>query len=149
MILPSSSSSSKSPAKSGTRTKTPTRRSQVAEVLAGLLILVTPVRAATTAMNNVAEAESEGRKLVQQLLEQRPTENLTNTGVLKIHDAKSGRRQTSVEFQIAVTPTNVLAIYIAKDSRAGPSSQTLTITHGGTTPNGYILKTGSGEPGRW
>ena len=55
-------------------------------VFAWSLLAAVGVFASTT--NDLSDAEIQGRQLVQQLLEQYPAENFTNTGVLKIRDAK-------------------------------------------------------------
>jgi len=60
--------------------------------------------AATT--NNLSDVEIQGRNLAQQLLEQRPAENITNTGVLKIRNAYGEAYEVHIEFQILLTTNN-------------------------------------------
>ena len=140
----SSSSSSLIPA-IGLRTGARMTTRFAAGVLTCLLFLGGRVNTFATATNELSEAEIEGRNLVQQILAQRPTENFTNTGVLKIRGVKGRRHQVGVEFQILQTATNVLGIYIARNFRGGTGSQTLTISQGGTAANGYLLRTDTGD----
>ncbi|MEI9961976.1 MAG: hypothetical protein WDM76_12835 [Limisphaerales bacterium] len=60
--------------------------------------------------NAVADAEIQGRQLVQKLLELRPAENFTNTGRLQIRQ-KSRRDDFPFQFQAMVTSSNWQAIY--------------------------------------
>ena len=64
-----------------------------------------------------------------QLLEQRPAENFTQTGVLKIRDAKGQHSDIPVKCEIAVTPTNWLSIYEAIYTNG---METLVISHSGS-----------------
>ena len=61
---------------------------------------------ATAATHELSGAEIEGRNIVQHLLAQRPAENFTNTGTLKIRDAKRQRTEVQVKLQTFVTETN-------------------------------------------
>jgi hypothetical protein len=76
--------------------------------------------------NDLFDAMIQGRKLAQQLCEARPTENLTNTGVLKIKDGKGRRSEILVKCIVAVTPTNWQSIYEAMYTN---DSETLKVTH--------------------
>src|SRR5947209_14751495 len=66
------------------------------------------------------EAQKQGRALVEELLAQKPSENSTNSGVLKIRDAEGKLREIPAKFQIAITPTNWLSIYETAASSNGP-----------------------------
>ena len=114
--------------------------------LACLAVCCLAAGMATAATNELPESEIEGHDLARQLLEQRPTENFTNTGVLKIRGEK---RNTPVQFEIFVTPTTVFGIYKAKEIRGGMKSQTLTITHNGKATNGYMLRMDSNDSVRF
>src|SRR5260370_18365494 len=58
-----------------------------------------------------AQAESEARALVADLLGQKPAQNQTNTGVLKIRNADGKHQQeTPVRFSILATATNRLTV---------------------------------------
>ena len=81
------------------------------------------------ATNDLSDAEIQGRQLAQQLiLEQRPATNFTQTGVLKIRDAKGQRTEfpdavpnhcrgnrRHVELVEAITQTTRLPIRLASD----------------------------------
>ena len=99
------------------------------------------MHAATATTSELPNAETEGRNLVQQLLEQRQTGSFTNTGVLKIRDRNGKRVETAVVFEVQATSTNAVGIYSAKNFRGGFGSQTLSVAHGGTATNGYTLRT--------
>jgi len=149
MLLSSSSSSSPSSIlANGSRTRTKTTRSLITGVLAGILNLFVLASPAAAATNGLAKSEIEGRHLAQQLLQLRPAENFANAGVLKFRDSKRKRSQTRIQFEFLVTSTNVVGIYTAKKIRGGISSQTLTIAHNGTAPNGYLLRTDIGDSTR-
>ncbi|HXR46969.1 MAG TPA: outer membrane lipoprotein-sorting protein [Candidatus Limnocylindrales bacterium] len=76
--------------------------------------------------NDFVEAVVQGRQLAQQILEQRPTENFTNTGVLKIRDAKDRTSEIPVQCAVIVTATNWLAVYKAFFTNF---TETLTVIH--------------------
>lgn len=83
-------------------------------VVALLLIVVNllvAVCAPAKTTNTLSDAEIQGRQLAQQLLEQRPAENFTNTGILQIRYGDGMRIGISVEFQTIVTTTNWLTVY--------------------------------------
>ncbi len=83
------------------------RRSSAALPLVVINLLVAVcARAATT--NTLTDAEIQGRQLAQQLLAERPTEDFTNTGVLKIRDAKGKRSEIPIRFQIVAVELNSL-----------------------------------------
>ena len=65
-----------------------------------VLLLAFGATAKTT--NDLSDAEIQGRQLAQQILEQQPTENFTNTGVLKIRDAT---REDFVRFLFNFKPS--------------------------------------------
>jgi hypothetical protein len=68
-------------------------------------------RAANPIVLSPAEGAKEGRRLVTELLAQKPAENATNTGVLRIRDGKGQRREIPVRFQIQVSPPNSTSTY--------------------------------------
>ena len=92
--------------------------------------------AATT--NKLSDAEIAGRKLVQQILELRPTENLTNTGVLKIRPKKQKQTEIPVTFKVVVTPTNWSSVYDAGMSW-------VTIIHADATADEYRFHAENGK----
>ena len=68
-------------------------------------------RAANPIVLSPAEGAKEGRRLVNELLSQKPAENTTSTGVLRIRDGKGQRREIPVKFQIQVSPTTSTSTY--------------------------------------
>ena len=69
--------------------------------VATFLLIALGATAETT--NNLSDAEIQGHQLSLQLCEMRPTENFTNTGVLKIHDAQGKRTEIPIVCRIVVT----------------------------------------------
>ena len=61
---------------------------------------------ATATANELSEADIEGRNIVQHLLAQRPAENFTNSGILKIRGTKRQRTEMQVELRTFVTETS-------------------------------------------
>ena len=99
------------------------------------------VGATAETTNDLSDAEIQGRNLARQLLEQRPGESLTNTGVLEIRDEKGNRTNYPVKFTVIVETTNWSSIY---DSTQKPNPDQpifvciLSITHFEREPNNYI-----------
>lgn len=89
-----------------------------------------------------AEGERQARALVAHLLEQRPEQPVTNTGVLKIRDLEGNQREVPTRFGILPTSTNWLNIYVAAVAKNSPATK-LTIAHSDQQPNEYFLS----EPG--
>jgi hypothetical protein len=94
--------------------------------------------AAPAATNELSDAEIEARDIVQHLLIQRPAENFTNTGTLKIRDAKRQRTEIQVELQTFVTETNWQALYFTRGTNKDHAAS-LTVIHTGNQPNQYRL----------
>jgi hypothetical protein len=74
----------------------------------GALSLLTAFGAFAAAANDLSDAEIQGRHFTQQLLEQRPGKDFTNTGVLQIRDENGKRFDIPIRFQIVVTELNSL-----------------------------------------
>jgi hypothetical protein len=92
-----------------------------------------------------AEGERQARVLVARLLEQKPEQAVTNSGVLKIRDAQGQQHEVSARFEVVPGPDRWLNIYEA----AGPDHQppvALTIVHLANQPNEYLW-TGGERPG--
>ena len=90
------------------------------------------------------EAAKQGRELVEDILEQRPTKSFTNTGVLRIRRDDS-QMEIPVEFNITVTPTNWLARYDA--SLTNGQVEELEVEHG-VASNHYFHHLGSTDAKR-
>ena len=69
------------------------RRGSAALPLLAGAILLTASGAKAETTNILSDAEIQGRQLAQQLLSERPAENLANSGVLKIRDKQADTRK--------------------------------------------------------
>jgi hypothetical protein len=85
------------------------------------------------------QAEKEGRALVAELLAQKPEQNTTNTGQVRIRDAAGKEREIPVRFEITATPTNWASVYETLASESGLGDVRLTVIHSGEQPNQYQL----------
>jgi hypothetical protein len=85
------------------------------------------------------QAENEARALVAELLAQKPEQNTTNTGRVKIRDAAGKEREIPVRFEITATPTNWLSVYETLPSTNGPGGLKLKVIHSRERPNRYEL----------
>jgi len=98
-----------------------------------------------------AEGERQARALVGRLLEQRPEQPSTNTGVLKMRDKDGNQREVSARFDIVPQGDHWLSIYEAA-GRAHSAPTVLTIVHKGGEPNEYLLSeptaSGGDHPGQ-
>ncbi len=85
-----------------------------------------------------AEGAREAKALIAEMLTEKPEQNSTNTGLIKIRDSEGNQREVPLKIITVVTRSNWLQIYEAfpKD---GTTSASLTIVHtpGGT--NQYLL----------
>ena len=113
-----------------------------AAIAAVILFLAFGAAAQTT--NNLSESEIHGRQLAQQILDQRPTENVTNTGVLQIRDSNGKSSGIPVESRVIAAKTNSSweGIYEATSTN---QMVRLVVFHGTNQPNGYIYLTNSTE----
>jgi hypothetical protein len=85
------------------------------------------------------QAKQEARALVAAMLAQKPDQNTTNTGSVKIRDAAGKTREIPVRFEISLTSTNWASAYETLPSAGGPGGLKLTVVHAGDRPNGYKL----------
>jgi YD repeat-containing protein len=85
------------------------------------------------------QAEQEARALVATMLAQKPDQNATNTGSVKIRDAAGNTREIPVRFEISSTPTNWVSVYETLPSAIQPGGLKLTVIHAGEQPNCYTL----------
>ncbi len=92
------------------------------------------------------EAEKQGRALAGQLVSQKPAENATNTGWLKIRDDAGKLREIPARFEIFVTPTNWLSIYETTASSNGTGGVKLTVVCADHQPNQYLLDEPAAPP---
>jgi len=112
-------------------------RSVTQFALAAMVLLATFGAMAQTT-NALSDAEIQGRQLAQKLLDQRPSENFTNTGVMTIRDAKS-HAEFSLICKIIATPTNWMSIYetTMTSSNGFTSGTRLKIVHADNQPDDY------------
>ena len=85
------------------------------------------------------QAEKEARALVAEMLAQKPEQNTTNTGRVRIRDAAGKEREIPVRFEITATPTNWVSVYETLPPAGGPGGMRLTVIHSDEQPNQYQL----------
>jgi len=85
------------------------------------------------------QAEQEARALVAEMLAQKPDQNTTNSGSVRIRDAAGKTREIPVRFEIFLTPTNWMSAYEILPSAGEPGGLKLTVVHSGDQPNCYKL----------
>ena len=102
------------------------------------MILLFAVGAMAQTTNSLSDAKIQGRRLAQQLYNTRPAENITNTGVFKIRDAKKRWREIPVRFQITAAPADSPG-WEARYETTGTNHWLLTISHSANQPNHYRL----------
>ncbi|HXP60847.1 MAG TPA: outer membrane lipoprotein-sorting protein [Dongiaceae bacterium] len=90
------------------------------------------------------ESVREGRRLVDDLLRQKPDANSTNTGVVRIRDAQDREHRIPVKFEIYATPTNWVSVYQTLPAD-GLAAEELTVVHSGAQPNEYFLARPAGS----
>ncbi|HLH56379.1 MAG TPA: outer membrane lipoprotein-sorting protein [Verrucomicrobiae bacterium] len=82
-----------------------------------------------------AEGERQARSLLARLLEQKPEQAATNTGVLKIRNAEGAQHEVSARFDIVPRAANWLNVY---EALTGTNLVKLTIVHSDGKPNQYL-----------
>ena len=115
------------------------RRHSATAILAWLLMLGGMANGLAAATNTITAAEIEGRELVRQILDLRPAENYTNTGVLRIRDKKGTRLEFPLRCEVIVAETNWICRYAAKFGDNPTDLTTLVVTHVGAESNNYVL----------
>lgn len=104
-----------------------------------LAILLAAVGATAETTNGLSYAEIQGRQLAHRIwdrLEERPTENVTNTGVLIIDGARGRRSKTPVQFRTIVNAASWSSTF---ETTAGSNRVTLVVVHKPGEPNRYEL----------
>jgi hypothetical protein len=76
-----------------------------------ICLLSFAVGAAAETTNDLSDAEMQGRALAQKILEQQPTENSTNFGILKIRDAHGNYTNFVMNYKIIVLSNSWQNIY--------------------------------------
>jgi hypothetical protein len=95
-------------------------------------ILLTASGATAKMTNDWIEAEIQGRKLAQQILEQQPAKSFTNSGVLKIRDANGKTSEIPVQCAVILTTTNWQSVYTANFTH---TTETLIVIHAINRPD--------------
>jgi len=92
-----------------------------------------------------AEGERQARALLARLLEQKPEQPSTNSGVLKIRDAEGKTREVPARFDIVPGRDKWQTVY---ETAGAPGSQpvNLTIVHSDAQPHQYLLSGPSAPP---
>ena len=101
-----------------------------------LLLTTSPVPAADT-----PAADLEGQQLAHRLLDQHPTENYTNTGILHIRPAHGPRTDIPLRFEITVAAGHWSTAYEA----AVGNGEGVVITHADHQPNQYAFHAQNGK----
>jgi hypothetical protein len=104
--------------------------------------LAQPRRLEQTPPLSPAEGAREAKALVAEMLAERPEQNSTNVGVLKIRDSEGNQRQIPLKIVTLITRTNWLQIYETSGTRSS-SAVTFTIIHGAENSNQYFLSNSS------
>jgi hypothetical protein len=119
---------------------------KILSVVAAMFFLVAGGATAETT-NDLSDAEIQGRNLAQKILEQQPTENSTNTGVLKIRDNDGNYTNFVVSCKVIVLSNGWQSIYeigptnlISHNSRL--SQLKLFINHIENQTNSYKFEVG-------
>ena len=112
----------------------------------GAVILLVAM-GATAQTNTLSDAEIQGRQLAMQLCDARPTENFTNTGVMKIRGARGTNGETSIKIQLytGVTATNWVVCYKADWIRGWAWWESLVVIHQSAAPNNYHFQKDFGD----
>jgi hypothetical protein len=99
------------------------------------LVLFLAVGATAQTTNTLSDAEIQGRKLAEQILEERPATNFTQTGVLRIQNANKQRKEISVT--IESFPSNMIWSVTYQANRSG-TFELWTVRHSANQPNRYF-----------
>jgi hypothetical protein len=114
------------------------RGSAARPLIAAIVFFAVGAMAQTT--NDLSGAQIQGRQLAQQLLEQRPATNLTQTGVLSIRDGTGNRSEIPLRFQTFVTVTIWSTTY---ETTSESNHFSLVVIHEDGKPNQYELFKGA------
>ncbi|HEU6447638.1 MAG TPA: outer membrane lipoprotein-sorting protein [Verrucomicrobiae bacterium] len=106
--------------------------------IVALAILFLAVAAAAQTTNGLSEAEIKGRELAQKILEQKPTVNAVQTGILKIQDAKGISTNLFLKCRIITDGTNWVSYYVVSPTNSFSIFTRLEVNHGNNT-NRYAL----------
>jgi Outer membrane lipoprotein-sorting protein len=114
------------------------RRSATQFVLAAL-ILFFAIGATAQTTNPLSYAEIQGRQLAQQILEQKPTEEFTQRGILRIRDGLGNVTNIFILFQTRIDAIVWRTVYIARPTTNDEPSVRLEIVHESDKANRYLF----------
>jgi hypothetical protein len=102
--------------------------------------LLAAVGAFASTTNDLSDAEIQGRNLARQLLEQRPTENFTNTGMLSVRDGNGKQTVSLLRCEVIITPTNWQNIYetVITNNDGYTDGNYLKIIHADSRADEYV-----------
>ena len=116
-----------------------TRRNfSAAQFAVAVMILFAAFGAMAQTTNGLSDAEIQGHALAQKILEQWPTDNFTNSGILQIHDAKGTHSGIPILCETVVTTTNWQSIYEASGT---DKIEKLLVVHAANQSNSYFYDT--------
>jgi hypothetical protein len=98
-----------------------------------------------------AEGIREAQTLIAEMLAEKPEQDFTNSGLIKVRDADGNQREVPLKISTLVTATNWLQTYEAASSSAKEEKNvttSLTIIHTPGSTNQYLLSTSSSSAGR-
>lgn len=105
-------------------------------IMLGLLAALAATAATT---NELSDKQVQGRQLVEQILQQWPATNVTQTAVLKIRSPEGRRSEIPLKCEVVVTATNWVNRYEAKFGSNATDITTLIVTHSSEGSNSYVL----------
>ena len=95
-------------------------------VLGSILLVGFGAKAETT--NALSDAEIQGRALARKIIEQQPTEDSTNWGILKIKDGAGKKSEIRVEMRVKAQLTNWYGIFTTMPTN-GAEIEELIVAH--------------------
>jgi hypothetical protein len=112
-------------------------------VLLGALMCGGLALAAEPILLAPAEGAKEGRALVAEMLSQKPSQNTTSKGVLKIRDAAGKRRDIPFKFELALAEAGWKSVYETTDNEVNRVK--LTVDCSDPAMLKFLLRERSGE----
>lgn len=110
---------------------------QALAFFAAILFFTFAATAQTT--NGLSNAEIKGQQLAQDILQEGPATNYTQTGVLKIRDSR-GTTYTPITFGVEAANEYWDSLYHASETNIPGEIITIDIVHRSGSPNQYIEK---------
>ena len=107
-----------------------------------ILLVLLCFSAFTNPAADPANAEHAGHALVQELLAQRPANNTTNTGVLRIRDRTGKRTEIPVTLVTLITATQWQNSYVTTPA-TNREAASLTVVHRDGQANQYLTQSNS------